>query len=329
MNINTLGNTLSSNEAAASSAASRNYPIRLPTSCFSSASPMPVPQHAHVASASSMESPPIGTTPKNAFSPATSTLTEGVAGAKCEEAGITSEQQRQKTLKAGQYCLSFYRDNYKGETLSKHLDSATALKAQFPQLSDKTANDMQVLMEKTNMRLCVDNDIGGLVLVARGSASKGDVIQNAITGVGGEGFKYSNLEKLVTLMKQENITPNTFTGHSLGGGMAMAASKGFADKNSETIVFDAQALNHKQSRKFDELGGAEAAQLNIKNFRIKSPLSLGAIMKVPPLFVKPEETIRLDKDQKKHCPVKELLENHGLTTIMDEIQKAPLTNQTA
>jgi hypothetical protein len=315
------------NQAVSSSRPLKTNGLSSTDSLFVAAAPMrlPLPLSPQRARISQMESSPATLHPNNFCSPVKPKIFMELEGGKTEEVSIKSEGERSRLLKAGHYCLSSYAEHYDEVSLGKKIHTALTLKEQFPQLSDQSAEKMEKLMKKTDVRLHVDAEMGGLVFVARGTGSKGDMIQDAITGFGGEGFKYSNLTKLVYLMKTEGIVPDTFTGHSLGGGMAMAASKGFANKNSETIVFDAQALTHSQTAKFYALGGSDAKDLNIRNFRIKSPLSLGSMMRTMPYFEQPTNTIRLQKSgEHKRNPINELTDNHGVTTIMEAIKDIKL-----
>lgn len=278
---------------------------------------------------------------------------------------FSSEAEKQRHLNAGLYCqctyieegdieklgqndesIAWLKDKFSDEkagiTLSEEdarnmltmldtrLTTTAELQEQFSLLDESQATEMLDLMGQTDTYLHKDHDSGELVFVARGTQNSADLKQDVMTGLGQKGSKYQANEKLIQLAIEGSAStdeyPKQVTGHSLGGGMALAASKAFGeDSDRKTIVFDTQALNHKQNSAFNNLTESSGGDVGAINYRIKSKASLGAGMKSPILFDQPDTTVRLKNKETFMNPVKELQTNHKIGTIMNEIREIPVS----
>ncbi|WP_086929537.1 hypothetical protein [Agarilytica rhodophyticola] len=209
--------------------------------------------------------------------------------------------------------------------LDTRLNTSEELNKQFPNLSPKQAEKMLDLTKKLDINLHQDHISGELVFVARGTQDKGDLIQDVVTGLGGMGHKYRGLEKLVDLMNEGSSSPEQLPkqiiGHSLGGGMALAAAKGLKDDNGmETMILDTQKLNHKQKKAFEQ---PTSNEINETNYSVNSNASLDKLMAVPLMFEQPN-TVRLDNVDTFLNPVTELTTNHMLPTLRGQMREIPV-----
>ena len=258
------------------------------------------------------------------------------------EASI-SPQEAKKAHMAGLYSISAYLDDNKklrdkdlstpeelqktfqeltredAESILKlsdqRLNTPQKLQQNFPRLTNADAQELQQVLEKLNISIYRDPESKEITLAARGTVSKDDIKQDVMTGLGAKGKKFKALEQLRPLLLAGEIKPNLYTGHSLGGGMATAIANMMGDSDSQVMTFDTSKLNIKQSK----LGKKMGHSVPKTDYRIHSPLSLGALMKSPGLFNQ-TDTVRLKPgNHNTHNPLKRLGKNHTPSVIFNKI----------
>lgn len=225
---------------------------------------------------------------------------------------LTAEQkklgfQSSKEIKATKIALDYNRAAYEPDGSSKRnippsLSTRSDLQNNFKQLSTEDADKILSLAKETDVRLYKDERLGGLVFAARGTKDLDDVKQDIDIAEGETGHKVDKLKELTAVMDKNNIRPDFFTGHSLGGLMAMSASEYFQQQNTNgkngqnkdrnVIVFDSAPINRQTKKEFSVKGVAD----DTVNIRIKSPFSLGAVTKLNPGYVK-VPTIKLPESE--------------------------------
>lgn len=112
----------------------------------------------------------------------------------------------------------------------------------FPQLNAKDVERMMRLLEKSGCRIYINQTEeigkGKIVFAAAGTKymNPRDFMQNGQIFCGMKGIKMNPLEKLCQLMNKNDIKPDIYTGHSLGGLMAMAAYSAIEKHENNNFV---------------------------------------------------------------------------------------------
>lgn len=213
--------------------------------------------------------------------------------------------------------------------METRITTEEGLVAQFSKLDLAIAGEALTLAQSANVHLHKDPETGELSFVAKGTSDWGDVKQDFSSIAGKVGEKYEVLESLVRLLKENSASeqeyPKHFIGASLGGGLALAAQKGFGQADSDALVYDAQPLNKNQVKRFEALAEGKIDKSQVQNFRVSSPASLGAILSSKSMFERVPTFLSPNTEHKAN-PVLELLDNHNTVGIIRELKKLPVAN---